>query len=217
LITTTLKDEVSLTLLVGIGPQSTKESGWYVYCNGRLILDADKSRTTGWGLRESGLPKHHQQYNRFFGFAYLDSDTPGSMPWNTAKTGMSEDSDVFRALREQLIRAGRPVIAFLNKLREEEASIDQDSDDPEVGELMHVVEQAEPRPVEELRSERQGLEEKFVWPQPSSSPVKRNPMVNVHFRAERERVDAAIEEYGARSARELALSLFEEFCEEHDI
>lgn len=217
LIRITLKGDVSLTLLVGIGEQSTKESGWYVYCNGRLILDADKSETTGWGLRASGLPKHHQQYNRFYGFAYLDSDSPGSMPWNTAKTGMSEDSDVFRSLREQLIGAGRPVVAFLNKLREEEALIDRDSDDPELGELMNAVEEAEPQPVEELRTNHEELEARFVWPQPTSRPSRRDPMVNVHFRAERDRVEAAIEEYGAHSARDLALSLFKEFCEEHNI
>lgn len=35
-------------------------SGWYVACNGRIVVTADKTSLTGWGL--NGVPKWHSQY-----------------------------------------------------------------------------------------------------------------------------------------------------------
>jgi len=30
----------------------SREAGWHVFCNGRLILDADKTYRTGWGDKD---------------------------------------------------------------------------------------------------------------------------------------------------------------------
>ena len=43
------RDGVHVRLVAGIGRSNPREAGWYVYCNGRMILDADRTRTTGWG------------------------------------------------------------------------------------------------------------------------------------------------------------------------
>ena len=61
-----VRDGVNVRLLAGVGRSSPPEAGWYVYCNGRMVLDADRSRTTGWGEPDM-VPRFHNQYARFRG------------------------------------------------------------------------------------------------------------------------------------------------------
>jgi hypothetical protein len=39
---------VQIKLYVGINDPNPSEAGWYIFCNGRLILEADQSNVTGW-------------------------------------------------------------------------------------------------------------------------------------------------------------------------
>ena len=81
---------------------------------------ADQTLTTGWGEGDGRtIPKYHNQFARFRGFAFFDSDNTGLLPWNTTKTGVDADSPIFRAVRLAMITLMRPVIDFLNKLDKE--------------------------------------------------------------------------------------------------
>jgi len=101
---------VSIELLCGVAhPTSDStaraESGWYVFCNGRMLLEADKSSATGWGKEETGdLPAFHGQYNDFRGYAYLDADDAADLPWNTTKTALDTDHPVYRSVKPEMIR-----------------------------------------------------------------------------------------------------------------
>jgi hypothetical protein len=45
---------VDILILAGVTPVSDrKPRGWYVFCNGRMVLQADQSQRTGWGLTMS--------------------------------------------------------------------------------------------------------------------------------------------------------------------
>lgn len=106
-------------LYAGVGDSSRAHAGWYVFCNGRCILEADQESTTGWSeITEEGIgvPKYHGQFARFRGYAFLDADDSGILPWNTTKTGLDLESDAYRKLRGRLIDITRPVIDFLNNL-----------------------------------------------------------------------------------------------------
>ena len=46
------KQDVKVRIIVGVGSSSPREAGWYVVCNGRVILEHDRSSETGWGLIE---------------------------------------------------------------------------------------------------------------------------------------------------------------------
>ena len=46
-----------------------ERAGWYVFCNNRAVLAADKSEVTGWGT--AGLPKYHSKYNGFIGLLFF--------------------------------------------------------------------------------------------------------------------------------------------------
>lgn len=120
---------VHAVLYSGVGESTPWEAGWYVFCNGRMVLEADQTTTTGWGeKRGQTIPKFHPQYNRFRGYAFLDSDDAGLLPWNTTKTGVDTDSPLFRSLRLRMIILTRPVINFLNKLKDEKAAADDERD-----------------------------------------------------------------------------------------
>lgn len=109
-------------LYAGIGESSRPHAGWYVFCNGRCILEADQEATTGWGeITDEGVgaPKYHGQFARFRGYAFLDSDDSSILPWNTTKTGLDLESPAYRRLLGRLIEITRPVIDFLNNLDSE--------------------------------------------------------------------------------------------------
>jgi hypothetical protein len=114
--------DVRISLIVGIGPSSPSLAGWYVICNGRVILDADRRDVTGWGVveelgeRKIVIPGYHNQFARFRGVVTFDSQDSGRVPWNTTKTDVDQDNLVWRGTRETMIGVMRPVIDFCNLL-----------------------------------------------------------------------------------------------------
>lgn len=122
------EQHVQAKIFAGIGSSSPKAAGWYIFCNGRLILGADQSSTVGWGEDdEITIPRFHNQFARFRGYLFLDSDDSGLLPWNTTKTGIDADSPLYRSLRLEMINIMRPVIDFLNQL-DKEKDIPDESD-----------------------------------------------------------------------------------------
>jgi hypothetical protein len=113
----TLKlDDVRAVLVAGLTPKATlanaSNSGWFVYCNGRLVLDADKGRTTGWG---DDLPQWHSKFLHFAGFVFFTSNNSLALPWTTTKQGVVEDSEVFIRAKQEMQVQARPVIDFLSR------------------------------------------------------------------------------------------------------
>ena len=118
---------VDVKVYAGISKSDPAAAGWYIYCNGRMVMGADQTLTTGWGEGgEHTIPKYHNQFARFRGFAFFDSDDAGLLPWNTTKTGVDADSPTFRAVRLAMITLMRPVIDFLNKLDQEKDDMTTD-------------------------------------------------------------------------------------------
>jgi Histidine kinase-, DNA gyrase B-, and HSP90-like ATPase len=123
--------EVNAQLYCGISESSPREAGWYVYCNGRLVLEADQTGATGWGAKDGqAVPSYHNQFAAFRGFVFLDSDDAGRLPWNTTKTGLDGDSDVYRRVRTEMTQMMRPVIDFLNRLDKEKDREEEEGPGP---------------------------------------------------------------------------------------
>jgi len=76
----------------------TPEYGWYIVCNDRIILVADKTKTTGW------TTSWHNEYHGFLGWAYYVSEDPSLLPWDTKKTGINTNNqthvEVLSSLKE---------------------------------------------------------------------------------------------------------------------
>ncbi|WP_368923833.1 ATP-binding protein [Brevundimonas vancanneytii] len=109
---------ITTRIYAGIGEPSSAAAGWYIFCNGRCILEADQSDVTGWSeaSEDVTIPKYHGQFARFRGYAFLDSRDASLLPWNTTKTGIDLEADAYRRLKPRLIAVTRPVIDFLNAL-----------------------------------------------------------------------------------------------------
>jgi hypothetical protein len=111
--------ETKVRIIVGIGASSPREAGWYVICNGRVVLEANRS--TGWGLVEEAsnmvqVPSFHNQFARFRGIVSFDSDDSSRVPWNTTKTDVDQDNPVWQLTFTRMKELMRPVITFLNEL-----------------------------------------------------------------------------------------------------
>jgi len=111
---------VDVKVYAGIAESDPPKAGWYIYCNGRMVLGADQTNITGWGEGgEITIPKYHNQFARFRGYTFFDSDDAGLLPWNTTKTGVDADSPIYRYVKLKMLKLMRPVIDFLNKLDSE--------------------------------------------------------------------------------------------------
>lgn len=120
-------------------------AGWYVFCNGRALVFADRGRLTGWGEE---VARYHPQYRRFRGFVYLDGDSR-AMPWNTTKTDVDEDSVVWQHVRRSIVDALRKSVTVMNRIKREVQRMP-----PDQRPLVTALTSARPRPVEALEPQR---------------------------------------------------------------
>ena len=102
---------VTCTLLATLAPQPLRRlesAGWYVICNGRVVLAADKSEVTGWGA--AVLPTFQPKYRPFVGVALFMAGDPSLLPWTTSKRGLNRESILFQKVRGRMAGIAKPVL-----------------------------------------------------------------------------------------------------------
>ena len=87
--------------------------GWFVYCNDRVVLAADKSERTVWG--NEGFTRWHQQYNGFLGMVLFHSSDPNLLPWTTTKRDVDENSALYRRALKKMKIATQPWVEYTNQ------------------------------------------------------------------------------------------------------
>jgi hypothetical protein len=109
--------DVSCSVNAGIGTPEGKEyrdrtSGWFVFCNGRTVVSADKSTLTGWGTGGLGIfqPKHRP----FLGTVFFVSADAQQLPWTTTKSDINEDSAIWQEAKRLMVSVGRTITEFLD-------------------------------------------------------------------------------------------------------
>jgi Histidine kinase-, DNA gyrase B-, and HSP90-like ATPase len=172
------------------------EAGWYVFCNERLVLAADKTRVTGWG---SAAAAYHPQYRRFRGYAFLQARNSALLPWNTTKTGLDQDSPVFRAVQQRMFAALQNVQAALNRLKSEASR-------PDEGPITSALEAARSRYVLNLPESKA-----FVAPPPPPPPPRTPPprVANVNYSVGLDAMERAMDATGLRSYRDVGRYTFD--------
>lgn len=201
---------VELDLLAGISPGVEHESakddddgaaftepadaGWYLYCNGRLLLGADKSALTGWG---NGAAVYHPQYRRFRGYAFLTASDASLLPWNTTKTGVDESTHVFRVTQQEMISALGATLTVLNRAKKERQHR------PE-RETPLITALAVASPVEVHKVHGSG---DFVLPDPAPPPPAPTTR-RIQYEVDREELDATQEQMGAATVAEVGRRTF---------
>lgn len=175
------------------------EAGWYLFCNGRLVIAADKTRLTGWGV--AGNNAYHPQYRLFRGYAYLEARDSSLLPWNTTKTGVDEDSAVFRTLQAQMELALKEVQQLLNDMKKERQYHDDEKDRP----LNAAVLAATETRVAELPSSTR-VEAPEPAPRPPAGRSQR-----VAYAVDRDEYEAVRETLGVTAARDVGVQTFKYF------
>lgn len=106
----------SITAGLGVaegGRYKDAGAGWFVFCNGRAVVHSDKSPLTGWATGSLGIfqPKHRP----FLGTVYFVSQHADELPWDTTKSRINEDSEVWQIAKRAMVAVGRPVVTFLDR------------------------------------------------------------------------------------------------------
>ena len=110
-------DDVSCAITAGLGtPEdgkyTDKGSGWFVFCNGRTVVSADKSSLTGWN--NNGLPIFQPKHRPFLGTVYFVSKYADRLPWDTTKSRINEDSEIWQEAKRHMTLVGKPITSFLD-------------------------------------------------------------------------------------------------------
>ena len=92
---------VKVTLIAGLYPKplwAYERAGWYVLCNGRVVLVPTKTDLTTWG---SPRQIFQNKFNGFVGVAFFQSKDPLLLPWTTTKRGLNRESRRISTRAEQ--------------------------------------------------------------------------------------------------------------------
>ena len=128
-------DRVTCTVTAGIGPPDggvyrDKGAGWFVFCNGRAVISADKTSLTGWN--NNGLPIFQPKHRPFLGLVYFVSDQADRLPWDTTKSGVNVDSEIWQRATHRMVTVGKTVTSFLNDRYSDEGDPSEKPDLQEV-------------------------------------------------------------------------------------
>jgi hypothetical protein len=195
--------ETKVRLIVGIGHSSPREAGWYVVCNGRVVLEANRTTATGWGLVEEAsnaiqVPSFHNQFARFRGIVSFDSDDSSCVPWNTTKTDVDQDNPVWQLTFTRMKELMRPVITFLNEL---DSDIDEHTRDHSP--MLDFVNKARAVRAEELPA-------KSVFAAPARASIRKTiKTVKVQYSKPQSQISFLMDELSVSSASAVGQRSFE--------
>jgi hypothetical protein len=88
-------------------------SGWYVICNGRIVLAADKSELTGWGYQSSA--RWHPQYRGFVGIILFTAKNAADLPLTSTKRSIDFERDIYRLALVRMMEITRSWINYTNQ------------------------------------------------------------------------------------------------------
>ncbi len=179
-------DGVAVTIVAGLqrlDRQAWREktAGWYILCNGRVVVFADRSSLTGWGTKP--LPLFQPKHRGFIGLALFMSSDPEALPWTTTKRGVNAESAVFQYIKERMISDARPVISFLDSRYGRTPVSSENTDDLQVkdGTLQKAL---QPVQVTKLLGDKPRVFE-------AKEIAHQADTISVQYQTERKRVDRA--------------------------
>jgi len=198
------KDEhIRLEVFAGIDEMDNDRAGWYVICNGRTVLRADRSNLTGWGskLDSDRIPSYHHQYSRFRGFVLFHSDKPDNLPWNTAKSGVDVEHPFYRRALQLMLQSMKDVFAFLNQLDREKDALEQPITEA-LGKLKAV-------PLNKIKESKS-----FVVKVKPAAPSQKVTVQVIRYKRPAAQVDAVMKALGVDTPAEAGEQTFDLY---HDI
>ena len=96
-------------------PESSRQdqtSGWYIVCNGRVVLAADRTGATGWGLND--FPRWHAQYSGFIGMVLFTAADPSLLPMTTTKRSVNASAPLYQRTLNKMMKPSRAWVDYTN-------------------------------------------------------------------------------------------------------
>lgn len=150
--------------------RKSDNAGWTVICNDRVILYRDKTRITGWGVRD--VPKYHTQFIAIAGVIRFTSNNSLNLPLGTTKTKLDTSSSVYERAQERMMDGLKQFTSFTNKWKGLEKETSENFKKMESVESSEII-----RNIPKWSKVRgaQGDEEKFIptLPEPPKASSQR--------------------------------------------
>ena len=210
--------KVRVRIVAGIAParRPAAESGWYVYCNGRLVVEADRTHLTGWGTGDvdgrGESPAWHTQYRRFRGFVFFESEHPNALPWTTTKNEIDRSAVAYRKTLAKMRLVIRSFTSYTNAEKQEREQFEEgDGSAPDA--IAVAVKGASNRSVAAILEEPRTS---FSVPERQEVPsVPEGPSTAIiQFRAEVSRIDELKQALNLKSNRLVGETAFDRLYEE---
>ena len=195
-------DEVSVEIIGGMAAappdspdpddkdDSEKRYGWYVACNGRIVLAADKTSVSGWGTSE--WPQWHGQYSGFLGIVFFSARNTAALPLTTTKRSVDATSEIFQRARPKMREVSKHWIAYTNA-RKQALEAAKSKEEEATAVSIRVVEN---RPAAKL---------------PTLLPTQMEPLANVNYSVPVSRMKKLAKGFGSITMpyREVGLKSFD--------
>ncbi|MCD1261994.1 ATP-binding protein [Paenibacillus athensensis] len=196
---------VNMRIYTGMTKRGTpQEAGWYIYCNGRLLVEADKSELTGWG---NGHSLFHNTFAMFRGYIFFDAIKSELLPWNTTKNGIDSDSKLFRYAQQKMLNMMRPVTDFLKKIKDNPYGDDEDSE--------YEIEMNYTEKLDKMRTQRISTIDittlKSVFQAPKLKIVRKPLTQKIQYNKPIEEIEKVRSSLNATSLKDLGEKTFEYF------
>lgn len=123
-----------IKIIAGIGTPSPRDAGWNIICNGRTVIEKDRTELTGWEssysidddseldmeLEKGGktIPAFHNDFARFRGYVYIESENANELPLNTTKDGIDRQHPIYELIYNEMISIMKQILPSLRKLQE---------------------------------------------------------------------------------------------------
>ena len=199
------RDGVHYRLIAGLGKVGEpKLSGWYIFCNDRLVVEADQTSLTGWGT--GGIRQWHDEHVMFRGILYLNSAETIKLPLTTTKKGIDATATLYQVMLVKMRNAMLQIIPFLSSI----TKLKGDAND-----YRHSLEESLERvDVSFLKTyDFTGYsQKKFVAPKISPRTWnKQFKTTRISYDADTELVEKAKSASGVRSNKDLGLLTFNSY------
>lgn len=204
------KDGVVFRVIAGLGDVGKPEkSGWYVYCNDRLVLESDRTDLTGWGVQ--GTPKWHVDYVMFRGIVFLDSIETIKLPLTTTKKGIDATSETYKVVLVFMKEAMKHVISFLKEI----TKLENEANDYRklLGEQENKV-----SVVEMKTSVVNDRDRTFTAPQLNAEDIaKKKDSVRIAYNVKKAIADKAMDRSGTKNTKELGEYTFNYYLQMEEL
>lgn len=204
------KDGVTFRVIAGLGEiGDPSKSGWYIYCNDRLVVEADRSELTGWVSPK----KWHIDHVMFRGIVFLDSAETIKLPLTTTKKGIDATSEIYKIVLVYMKEAMNNILPFLKEITK--LGSDANEYRKSISEQESKVTVVEMKVSSEINTQQR----RFVPPPDSIEHINKSKHeeVRISYSVPKKKFEIAMEASNSKSTKELGEYTFNYYLKMEDL